>query len=272
MTTTDANNLPKELIQKIINIGADLRLIEKNSQGGCSGHELRQMASQLREVSNGVLSKLWREAGFAGHISIPTTILFPEKIRSYWRVIVGGGDDCDPRVPRNPLRNANSVEAYRHFGVSPSGLMVSGTDPETGDELTFPPSQSIHLLVEWDKSEPMINGWLFPFEAIGEANTVTIEKFFESLAIHDQGVVITRQDIIRFVALSRDGVHYKDNNPTDKFAEKSRIMSELSQSGVQFRDTIFYLFLSIAQDLVKSPDVKKFIAFANQLEAKHGAF
>jgi hypothetical protein len=263
--------LSAETIAEIIDLAADLEHIKAHSVSGVSSHDLRHMATQLRSVSEGDLDRLWRAAGFRTPFKV-TASYIDKKVGSDKLVIIGGGEDHDPAHVIEPIVNPTEEEKSQFIeavskarrGYSPSPLCIIGITDD-GSEIYMPFSQNVSFHVESNS--------LLPFDSSPEGlgivtGSMSLGRYFESFVISHYGDRISRYDIVRNVAVARRGVHYKENLPKEGKQKANRaILQKMSSSGIQFRDTVFYIFLSIAQDIVNSPDAHRFCSFAAELEA-----
>jgi hypothetical protein len=89
-----------------------------------------------------------------------------------------------------------------------------------------------------------------------------LTKFFEGCAIYYRGIEISRADVVRHIAISRDGVHYGRDQIRDQ--KISSALDALASGLIDGRDSVFYAYFSIAQTLVCAPDIDVFLEAAKR--------
>jgi hypothetical protein len=234
--------------ESIENIVADLKLIQQNSSPGKTRHDLRHIASPMREIAvDDRLLHAWRKLGLPNTPSIPCSCWTGRGVNESSIAISGGGEDT-PQDPSGPSIDFGSI------------AMVGVT--ESGEEVELPPSHAMSSIVFNGTHDNTMSNDNAPFVD----GALPISKFFRDCTIYYQGLKISRTEIVQHVATGRDGVHYSRSGLRD--TKKADALEFLSSGIIHNRDVVFYVYLSIAQTLSRAPDIALFIEAAEKILAE----
>lgn len=90
-----------------------------------------------------------------------------------------------------------------------------------------------------------------------EPHPFTLHEFWQSAGVVIDGVAISRQEIIRFIANKKGVAHSGKVGAKDK--EHYILLEKLSsRDPIYGRDTVFLIFMSICQNFLSSPDIQRF--------------
>jgi hypothetical protein len=256
----------------IIQTAENVRFVEQSSRSGSTDASIRIMTGILREFADHCdLAKAWKNLGFPRQPIVPSDIIEQEKLHPTMIVILGGGVDHNPKYGQDPIKNPSEEDLHKLLKQSTGTMMSPVVTMMTEDgSMAMPPSQSLSLSYRYGHDTPVKFRPSMDTAAAPGVRRVNLplDRFFSSTMIYVRGIAISRHDIIKHMAYEEYGVHSTFNGPStrkDKRAIIAPLLEEIASDQLTFRETLYFLQLSIAQDLVESEDIKKFLKVADKL-------
>jgi len=245
----------------------DLILLEQSSSSGIDNVHLRNTAHIMREISQDYLLQLWKLTPLPKNPTITGLKINSDKEDWADLLMIGGGLDTNKKIePLVSYNHEDRLEYSASFNPLIPNLRIAlfGSD-EKGLFLMSPThgfSEVAHgtrAHANFDIDRP---GSLFT-----DVFSFTLNEYFRAPAIISNGKRISRKDIIDFVCYHLGGVHKKPNRgQTKKEEERGYILTTLAQTSATVRNTIFFIYMSIIQDVVKSEDIKNFVKYVESLK------
>jgi hypothetical protein len=273
---TPPNLIDPKTKKLIIQTAENVRFVEQSSRSGSTDASIRIMTGILREFAdNADLAKAWKHLGFPKQPIVPADIIEPEKLHPTMIVILGGGVDHNPKYSQDPIKDPSEEDVLNLLRQSTGSMRSPVMTMETADgPVAMPPSQSLSLSYRYghDTPEKFTPSMETPATPGVRRVNLPLDRFFSSTMIYVRGMPISRHDIIKHMAYEEYGVHSTFNGPStrkDKRAIVAPLLEEIASDQLTFRETLYFLQLSIAQDLVESENIKKFLHAAEKLAAEN---
>lgn len=109
---------------------------------------------------------------------------------------------------------------------------------------------------------------------IGQSYPVKLSKFMKQTSFMINGVRINREEVVKYIANKRGGVHYDRSRNTEKPGSKGELEKKFSlldgiHGGIVTADknSVYYELLSIGQRLISSHDVQRIRQIIGQQRA-----
>lgn len=210
-------------------VAEDLRHIARESPPNCDDHQLRRISVQLRNLLvENRLAQCWNRLGLHDAAMV---ILAPKLL----------------------VDDLGSTDFAVAAGANVSGLHMSGINFRNR-------AMSAQELQEiYRKSMHALN---YPFP---------LSEFIESDAIYTDGIIVIRRQLIKYVAHKKGGAHYDSRRKKDDqaYVALDNVMSRFTFGGDAIhngteggKNAVYLELLSIGQQVVKSPDTKRFLSVA----------
>jgi len=132
------------------------------------------------------------------------------------------------------------------------GALTVTVQTEDGLEVNQPTDALSWTLIDGEPGDLTMTNAHDPFRD----KEFRLTEFFDSRVILYKGIDISRAFVVRHIATARDGVHYGTDRKRD--VQRSEVLDRLKAGMLFGKDVVFYVYLSIAQDFARSPDVDRF--------------
>jgi hypothetical protein len=96
------------------------------------------------------------------------------------------------------------------------------------------------------------------FGSIYHIESFKLTKFLESPCMVIQGVKVTREDVMKYIANKLGGAHLDPTRKTSSSLEQKYTLLDRVRAGLYLvgRDSIYYELLSIGRNLIESPEIR----------------
>lgn len=262
--------LTAEQIEEINVMIAALKRVERDSVSGVDTDDLRFLAVHLRNFNDDFI-RIWQLAGFKNKqpyikgLKLDLSMLYST---SYAKLF--GGRDHNPNRSYEPLVNPTKQQILERTAISgysnrQLGFAGISSTNESGDVIFQPTQGNVGMVIELGSNRPKIELDEWVNSNSDNQASLPLNDYLKGCMVFDHGLKISRWDVIRFICYARHGVHFgKPNVSAKKKQTDDKIfasLKKLAEQQEENRDAVFFMFLSICQEIVSSEDIKKFMAW-----------
>lgn len=261
--------LTTEQIEEINVMIAALKRVERDSVSGVDTDDLRFLAVHLRNFNDDLI-RIWQLAGFKNkqpYIKGLKLDLSMLDSSSYAKLF--GGIDHNPDRSYEPLINPTKQQIFERMAISgysnrQLGIAGIGTTNQSGD-VVFQHQGNVQMVIQLGPNNPEIKLEEWVNSNSDNQVSLPLNDYLNGCMVFDHGLKISRWDVIRYICYARHGVHFGKPNVRSKKKQRDdeifASLKKLSEQQEENRDAVFFMFLSICQEIVSSEDIRKFMAW-----------